>query len=187
MPTDRDAPRPADALTRFGPPPAVSSSAAAAAVPNETRPAEPAPAMTPAHDTRSTHETPVPAVRLPPPIALRDAFGALLRSGALTADAPPAAIARSAELRAAVSADVRALRASGLPAEAVVIAMKARARDALRLALAGSPPAAADLPIFLLAGDRHHRAEEWLARAVTWCIDEYYSPGGEEPRSPPDA
>ncbi|HWJ22545.1 MAG TPA: hypothetical protein VNS52_09375 [Gemmatimonadaceae bacterium] len=185
MPTDRDAPRPADALTRFGPPPTVSSGAAAAAaagVPNETGPADTTSAMTPTHDTRSTHETPVPAVPLSPPIALRDAFGALLRSDALTADALPSAIARSAELRAAVSADVRALRASGLPAEAVVIAMKARARDALRLALAGSPPAAADLPTFLLsAGDRHHRAEEWLARAVSWCIDEYYSPGGEDP------
>jgi hypothetical protein len=70
------------------------------------------------------------------------------------------------------------LRASGLPPEAVVITVKARARDALRLALAGSPPAAADLGPALHSGDRRRRAEEWLARAVTWCIDEYYTPEG---------
>jgi hypothetical protein len=166
VPTDRDAPRSADAPLSFGPP-AGAPAAAAASTPS-------APDANAAGGT--TAPARAPGAPLPPLDGLRDAFGALLRAGALAADAPPAAVARSAELRAAVSADVHALRASGLPPEAVVIAVKARARDALRLALADSPPAAGDLAASLLAGDRRQRAEEWLARAVSWCIDEYYSP-----------
>lgn len=158
MSTDRDAPSSAaDAPLRFSPQTEA----------DRPRAADPAP---PGEVVAA-----VPA--LPPLDGWREAFVALLRAGALAADAPPATLARSPDLRAAASADVHALRARGLPPEAVVIAVKARARDALRLALAGSPPGADDLASSLVAGDRRHRAEEWLARAVTWCIDEYYATG----------
>lgn len=152
MPTDRGAPRSADALPLTPSGRSLSSDVGAVSV-------------TPNADA------------LPPLEALRTAFDALIRSGALAADAPPPALSRSPALRAAVSADVRALRERGLLPEAVVIAVKARARDALRLAAAGAPPAATDLAASL-TGDRRRRSDEWLACAVTWCIDEYFSDGG---------
>ncbi|HET7459314.1 MAG TPA: hypothetical protein VFJ74_16810 [Gemmatimonadaceae bacterium] len=153
MPTDRDVPRSSDS-----------------------------PALSGASRVGARHSGPVRATpnddALPPLDALCAAFDSLIRSGALAADAPPPSLARSEALRAAVSADVQALRSRGLLPEAVVIAVKARAREALRLAAAASPPTATDLAASL-TGDRRRRSDEWIACAVTYCIDEYFAQGKE--------
>jgi hypothetical protein len=154
VPTDRDAPRPADS-------PALDAGT------RQALSRSPGPAAA-AHN----------ADALPPLDALCAAFDALIRSGALAADAPPPTLERSPALRAAISADVRSLRSRGFLPEAVVIAVKARARDAMRLAAAASPPTATDLAVSFTS-DRRRRSDEWLACSVTWCIDEYFAPRDE--------